>query len=178
MAESFRFRRVFGTIHTTRIMSKRRFLYLSCILVSILSSGESLSIPGSLLVATIPSGWNTLPPDGPTVVLHNPGHGSARLSIAIAAGDPTAVCTSLRSSLLRIADGCQITDDDELPVGGRVWRRLRVRFAIGPVAFGQSAWIGVVSGKTVVTVLSAQEDDLPAHLGTATAVLNSLRSAQ
>lgn len=161
------------------MMSKQRIILLTCVLATALASAESIIIPRTPVLATIPVGWSALPQDGVTAVLRGPGSTPAsipRLSLATAAGDPAATCATLRSSLLRVTDGCQILDDDELPIGGRVWRRLRVRFAIGPAQFGQSAWIGSVSGKTIIVVLSAPEDELPAYLATAATLLTSLRA--
>lgn len=162
------------------MMSKQRIVLLVCILAATLTSAESIIIPRAPVAATVPVGWSVLPQDGATAVLRGPGRTPAdipRLSLATTAEDPVAACTSLRSSLLHVTDGCRILDDDELPIGGRVWRRLRVRFAIGPAQFGQSAWIGTVSGKTIIVVLSAPEDELPAHLATAAVLLTSLRAA-
>lgn len=162
------------------MMSKQRISVLWCILISLLAGGESITVPGTAIVAIVPVEWTVLPLDGPVAIIQGPGRNSGslpRLTLATASGDPTTTSTALRTSLLRVADGCQILDDDELPIGGRVWRRLRVRFAIGPVPFGQSAWVGSVSGKTVVAVLSAPEDILATQLATATTVVASLRSA-
>jgi hypothetical protein len=161
------------------MMSKQRIIILLCVLATTLTSVESCTIPQTQVLATIPAGWNVLPTDGVTVVLRGPGRIPAaipRLSLATAAGDPVATCASLRSSLLRVTDGCRILDDDEIPIGGRVWRRLRVRFAVGPAQFGQSAWIGSVSGITIIVVLSAPEDELPAYLSMSAALLTSLRA--
>lgn len=150
-----------------------------CICAGLLPGVESITIPKSTIQATVPAGWSQLPADGTTTVLRGPGRipsNSPRLSLACAASDPETTSASLRTSLLKITDGCQILDDDELPIGGRVWRRLRVRFAIGPLQFGQSAWIGSVSGRTTIVILSAPEDDLPAHLGTASELLGSFHA--
>lgn len=162
------------------LLQLRQITLLACFLASVLTSGESITIPGAGVLATVPTGWNALPAEGMIAVLAGPGRSAAsipRMTLAGAAGNPMALGSALRSSLQRVADGCQFIDDDEVPLGGRIWRRMRVRFAVGPSPFGQSIWIGTVVGHTVVIVLSAPEDDLTSHIASATALLSSLHAA-
>ncbi len=124
---------------------------------------------------TIPAGWSEIA--GSSLVLRGPGKDAMeapRLAIGIAAGDVASATDSLRDGYRRLADGCEILDDDQVPLGGRVWRRLRVRFAAGPLAFGQSAWVGTVGEHTVVAVLSAPDDRIAAHLTAASAAVASI----
>lgn len=96
--------------------------------------------------------------------------------LAVTATDAPAAdaAASLRAGYARIADGCEILDDDDAPLGGRVWRRLRVRFATGPVLFGQVAWVGTVGTRTVVAVLSAPDERIGAALPAASAAVASI----
>lgn len=132
-------------------------------------------LPQEAGVITIPAGWAEAA--GTTLVLRGPGTdamAAPRLAVELAAGDVTSATESLRDGYRRLADGCEILDDDQVPLGGRVWRRLRVRFAAGPLAFGQSAWVGSVGNRTVVAVLSAPDDRIAAHLAAASAAVASI----
>lgn len=147
--------------------------------MQICNSAESTRIPGSILLADMPAGWSRADASAAQVVLKGPaaaGSSAPRIAIAVSPSDPDAAATSLRDGLLRIADGCEILDDDHVPLGGRVWRRMRLRFATGPLVFGQSAWIGAVDGTTMVVVLSASDDDLAKYLATAANVVAALHN--
>jgi hypothetical protein len=74
-----------------------------------------------------------------------------------------------REGWRRVTDG-RVID----MLGGRVWQRIRVRFAVGPLAVVQTAWIGTVGGRTVVAVLSSGDDHAAAHLVTAAAAVASI----
>jgi hypothetical protein len=157
--------------------SKKRMIILACI-VSTMLGAESVSLPSSHITALVPAGWSQLPAEGMVAILRGPGATAAstsRMTVTTTVGDPATTCALLRSSWSRIADGCQFPDDNEVTVGGRVWRRLQMRFAVGPAAFAQTVWIGLVMGKTVVVVLSALEDELSAHSASAMAFLATLR---
>ncbi len=109
-------------------------------------------------------------------ILVGPGDSNdpPRLSLATATGDPATTAASVRDGYRRIGDGCQFIDDDDQPLGGRVWRRIRVRFAVGPLVFVQTAWIGAVDGRTVIAVLSSLEEQAAASLATGSAAVASI----
>lgn len=141
------------------------------------AGAAEVRLPQEAGILTIPAGWTEVPRPGTTLVLRGPGTDAMeapRLAVETAAGDVASATDSLRDGYRRLADGCEILDDDQVPLGGRVWRRLRVRFAAGPLAFGQSAWIGTVGNRTVVAVLSAPDDRIAAHLTAASAVIASI----
>jgi hypothetical protein len=70
------------------------------------------------------------------------------------------VAIALRDDLARLAQGFRLLEDDSVPLGGRIWRRLRLRFAIGPLACEQAAWIGTVGERTLIAVASAGDGSL------------------
>jgi len=139
-----------------------------------LLAGE-VQLPGGSGTIVVPPGWESA--DGRILVLRAPARDAMeapRLAISIADGDADSALGSLRDGYRRMADGCEILDDDQVPLGGRVWRRLRVRFATGPIAFGQSAWVGTVGTRTVVAVLSAPDERLAGSLAAASAAVASI----
>lgn len=143
-------------------------------------TAESFPVPGSTLSADLPAQWVRLPGDERTAVIHGPGRSTAampKIAIACTSADPAAAAAAIRDGLMRVGDGCEVIDADQIPLGGRVWQRIRLRFAAGPLEFGQSIWAGTVAGRTVTVVLSAPEEDLAAHLPAGAAVVASLRSA-
>ncbi|MBN8525437.1 MAG: hypothetical protein J0M02_08885 [Planctomycetes bacterium] len=151
------------------------------VLASVLGAGSAAAADAALPTGAgriaIPEGWSC--ESGTALVLRGPGGNDTapRLAVTIAEADPAAAAQALRDGYVRITDGCEILDEDEVPMGGRIWRRTRVRFATGPVLFGQSAWIGSVGGRTVVAVLSAPDERLAAALSAAVAALSGI-SAQ
>lgn len=175
-AESFRFLCLGGTIQVSFMERKACIFILVALLCgSIHAADERIPLPdgaGSFLAAP---GWRRLPISD--VVLSGPVKGAAmapRIAVAVAAGTPAATAASLRDGWSRVADGCEFIDDDELPLGGRVWRRIRMRFGAGPLTFGQNAWIGSVAGRTVVVILSGPDDSIGAHQGSAAAMVGSI----
>ena len=98
------------------------------------------------------------------------------MAISLAEAGVETAAESLRDGMRRVTDGCEILDDDSVPLGGRIWRRIRSRFAAGPLAFGQIAWISSVGGRTIVVVLSAPDDAIAAHVGAAAAAVGSIRA--
>lgn len=139
-----------------------------------LASAES-SLPGGAGTFLPPAGWTRTSAE--MLVLRGPGRDASeapRLALTLADGDAGSAATSLRDGWKRVADGCEMLDDDDEPLGGRVWRRMRVRFAAGPLAFGQTAWVGSVSGRTVVVVLSAPDERIGLHLAAASAAVASI----
>ena len=140
-------------------------------------ASESLPLPESTGTFLVPAGWHRVAAAG--LVLRGPGNEAAdapRLVLTVVPGDLAATATSLKDGWKRVTDGCEILDDDNEPLGGRVWRRIRVRFAAGPLAFGQAAWIGSVNGRTVVAMLSAPDDRIGSHLASVTAAIATIRS--
>lgn len=132
-------------------------------------------LPAGSGTIAVPPGWDSA--DGRVLVLRAPARDAMeapRLAVSIADGDTDSALGSLRDGYRRMADGCEILDDDQVPLGGRVWRRLRVRFATGPVAFGQSAWVGTVGTRTVVAVLSAPDERIAGSLAAASAAVASI----
>lgn len=143
-------------------------------------SEESTMLPAGASQMMIPAGWMRAV-DANACLLVGPGRTPderPRLACSLGQGAPEELATAMRDAYRRITDGCEILDDDRIPVGGRVWHRLRVRFAAGPLAFGQSAWIGQADGRTLVFVLSAPDDQLADHLQAATAAIASISSAR
>ena len=139
-----------------------------------LQAGES-SLPGNAGSFHPPAGWTRM--TGEAFALRGPGRDDSeapRLVVTIAAGDQGSTAASMRDGWKRVADGCELLDDDDEPLGGRVWRRMRVRFAAGPLAFGQTAWVGAVAGRTVVIVLSAPDDRIGLHLAAASDAVASI----
>lgn len=139
-----------------------------------LASAES-SLPGNAGIFHPPTGWTRTSAE--TLVLRGPGRDASdapRLALTIADGDAASAASSLRDGWKRVADGCEMLDDDDEPLGGRVWRRMRVRFAAGPLAFGQTAWVGSVGGRTLVIVLSAPDERIGLHLAAASAAVASI----
>ena len=138
-------------------------------------------LPAAACIITGPPGWS--PAASPAFVLRGPvPHGrteeAPRLAITIAEADIATTASSLRDGLMRVADGCEILDDDQIPLGGRVWRRIKTRFAAGPMAFGQYAWIGTVEGRTLVVVLSAPDDVVTTSLAPVSAAIATIRPAR
>lgn len=150
---------------------------LTCMLIACSTplAGAETALPLDVGTITIPPEWSVV--DGVGFVLRGPGRTALeapRLAITTAVGDVDATTASLRDGYRRVADGCEILDDDTIPLGGRVWHRLRVRFATGPMAIGQSAWVGSVDGRTVVAVLSAPDEYLSSHLAKAAESIASI----
>jgi hypothetical protein len=155
-------------------------LFLLLLVDSVQSAEESTLLPSGTMRMIIPAGWKPSS-DAGMCVLTGPGRQAAehpRLACTLGQGTPDAATEVMRSAYLRITDGCEILDDDRIPVGGRIWNRLRVRFAAGPLAFGQTAWIGQTEGQTLVFVLSSPDEDLATHLPAATAAIASLSPAR
>ncbi len=139
----------------------------------------SVSIPGGGCTISPPSGWTIAPAvhlvfRGP--ITGNRTEDAPRMAITCAEAGVDSTADSLRDGIRRVADGCEILNDDSVPLGGRTWRRIRSRFAAGPLAFGQIAWISSVDGRTIVVVLSAPDDAIVAHLGPAAAAVGSIRA--
>jgi hypothetical protein len=148
------------------------FLLIICLAPAVAGDAKLPHGGGSM---TIPAGWTEIA--GTSLILRGPGKeaiDAPRLAVEIAAGDIASTTDSLRDGYRRLADGCEIIDDDQVPLGGRVWSRLRVRFAAGPLAFGQSAWVGTVGSRTVVVVLSAPDDSLAVYLAAASSAIASI----
>lgn len=118
----------------------------------------------STFAAGAPAGWSRISTH-PTV-LRGPGTDSAapRLALTSPGADPDSAAATMRAAWLRMTDGGEIVADETIQLGGQGWRRIRVRFATGPLAFAQCAWIGAVAGRTQVAVLSAPDDALDEHL--------------
>ena len=176
MRRSFRFLRMAGMLQVSFMKRKPCIFHLMAMLAygTFLHSAES-SLPGNAGTFHPPAGWTRTM--GETLVLRGPGRDAneaPRLAVTIADGDPASAASSLRDGWKRVADGCEMLDDDDEPLGGRVWRRIRVRFAAGPLAFGQTAWVGAVSGRTVVVVLSAPDDRIGLHLAAASDAVASI----
>jgi hypothetical protein len=151
-------------------------LFLLIMIDSAPSAEESTLLPSGTTRMIVPAGWTSSSDPG-TCILIGPGRLAAerpRLACTLGQGTPDTATEAIRSAYLRITDGCEILDDDRIPVGGRIWNRLRVRFAAGPLAFGQTAWIGQTEGQTLVFVLSSPDEDLATHLPAATAAIASL----
>ncbi len=151
-------------------------LFLLLMVDSVQSAEESTLLPSGTMRMIIPAGWKPSS-DAGMCILIGPGRQAAehpRLACTLGQGTPDAATEAMRSAYLRITDGCDILDDDRIPVGGRIWNRLRVRFAAGPLAFGQTAWVGQAEGQTLIFVLSSPDEDLATHLPAATAAIASL----
>lgn len=136
---------------------------------------EIVPLPGVRAELAVPAGWTIRPGTG--LLLHGPARDpatAARLIIMPSANGVEAAATAMREGWLRLTDGCEIGDDSEVPLGGRVWRRIGARFATGPLVFAQIAWIGTVDGRTVIAVLSAPEEGLAASAPVAGAALATI----
>jgi hypothetical protein len=156
-------------------MTGKEHFFLWLFACSILSGGESTIIPGTAISVQAPAGWNQAPGN----VLVYEGHGPSqaehpRLAFSVSTADPATAAATMRDALLRVTDGCQVIDEDTVPVGGRSWRRLHVRFATGPIVFAQSSWVGTVGGRTLIVVLSAPDERIGDSLLAATGALASL----
>jgi len=175
-AESFRFLRMAGTLQVSFVKRKTSILpVLTFIAGAFLQAGEPLLLHDASVRLQPPAGWQRLAVPG--VILRGPGTDlteAPRLTISIVPGDVNSNAASMRDGWRRVSDGCDMIDDDDEPIGGRVWRRIRVRFAVGPLAFGQCAWIGQVNGRTMVAVLSAPDDHIVRHLVAASTTLASI----
>lgn len=176
MRRSFRFLRMAGMLQVSFMKRKACMFHLLTALAygTFLHTAES-SLPGNTGTFTPPAGWTVAA--GDMLVLRGPGRDASdapRLVATIADGDPASTAASLRDGWKRVADGCDMLDDDDEPLGGRVWRRMRVRFAAGPLAFGQTAWVGAVAGRTVIFVLSAPDERIGLHLAAASAAIASI----
>ena len=158
---------------------KRSIIFLILVLAgSFLAAGEALSLPGKTGMFHPPAGWTTLQSE--PLIVRGPARDAGeapRLVVTLSEGDPASAAATLRDGWKRVADGCEFLDDDDVPLGGRVWRRIRVRFAAGPLAFGQTAWIGQVAGRTMVIVLSAPDDRIGGYLAVASATVASITLA-
>ncbi|HAT09413.1 MAG TPA: hypothetical protein DCS97_02190 [Planctomycetes bacterium] len=154
-------------------------LFLLTMVDSRLGAEESTILPSGTARMILPVGWEQTADPGLCVLL-GPGRTAderPRLTCTVGSGTPDEATEAMRSAYRRLTDGCEILDDDRIPVGGRIWNRLRVRFAVGPLAFAQTAWIGEAEGRTLVFVLSAPDDLLARHLQAATAAIASLSRA-
>ncbi len=174
--KSFRFLRMVGMLQIS--FMERKASISMCLLAfasgTCLGSAES-SLPGDAGTFIAPAGWTRTSAE--MLVLRGPGRDASeapRLAVTLADGDPVSTAGSLREGWKRVAAGCEMLDDDDEPLGGRVWRRIRVRFAAGPLAFAQTAWVGSVSGRTVVVLLSAPDDRIGLHLAAASAAVASI----
>ncbi len=159
----------------------RVFLFIFVFMSSRVAYAEDFALPDSNWVITGPPDWTSAAVAG--FVLRGPvSHGrteeAPRLAITNAEADIATTASSLRDGLMRVTDGGEILDDDQVPLGGRVWRRIKSRFAAGPMAFGQYAWIGTVDGRTLVVVLSAPDDVVTASLALASAAIATIRPAR
>lgn len=132
---------------------------------------EIVPLPGARTELAVPAGWTIRPGTG--LLLHDPAS-AARLVIMPSANSVEAAATAMREGWLRLTDGCEIGDDSEVPLGGRVWRRIGARFATGPLVFAQIAWISTVDGRTVIAVLSAPDERLAASAPVAGAALATI----
>ncbi len=142
---------------------------------SFLAGAEAIPLPDGIGMIQPPQGWQSS--TSPNLILRGLDKDAAnapRWAFTLASGDATTTAASLRDGWRRVTDGCEMIDDDDEPIGGRVWRRIRVRFAVGPLAFSQCAWIGTVNGRTLVAVLSAPDDQLAHHLAAASTALASI----
>jgi len=156
---------------------KRKECYIAAILLvtgTFLGAIESAALPEAAGAIVVPTGWRTVP--GGCLILRGPGEGYEvpRLALSVTSSAAPAAATALREGWRRVTDGREVIDDDDEPLGGRVWQRIRVRFAVGPLAVVQTAWIGTVGGRTVVAVLSSGDDHAAAHLVTAAAAVASI----
>lgn len=157
---------------------QRKRSVLAALLLStgtIVAAAEAIPLPGGAGTIQPPPGWQRNPSS--ELVLRGPGREtdeSPRLAIAVSGTDAASTAASLRAGWRRMADGCETIDDDLEPLGGRVWQRIRVRFAAGPLAFGQTGWVGSVGGRTVVIVLSAPDDRIGGFLAAAEAAIASI----
>lgn len=137
-----------------------------------LLAAEHRPLPDGAGTIVLPDRWHS----GTPGVLIGPGPAgeAPRLALAVGAGAPAATASTLRDAWRRVADGCELLDEDDEPLGGRVWRRLRARFAIGPLVTVQTAWVGTVDGRTVVAIYSATEEHAAEHLPAAVAAVASI----
>jgi hypothetical protein len=176
MRRSFRFLRMAGMLQVPYMKRKACFFLLLPVLAhGTFLHGVESSLPDKAGTFLPPAGWIRTVSE--MLVLRGPGRDAneaPRLAVTLADGDTASISASLRDGWTRVADGCELLDDDDEPLGGRVWRRIRVRFAAGPLAFGQTAWVGSVSGRTVVVVLSAPDERIGQHLATAAAAVASI----
>jgi hypothetical protein len=139
------------------------------------AASESIPLPAGAGMIQSPPGWQRRP--SPELVLRGPGRDAneaPRLVITVSGIDAAATAASLRAGWQRMADGYKIIDDDLEPLGGRVWQRIRVHFAVGPLALAQTAWIGSVGGQTMIIVLSAPDDRIGGCLTAAAAAIASI----
>lgn len=131
-------------------------------------------LPSATGTISVPTGWRIAAGEALTLLGPGGGHHPPRLALRLAETAPAEAAAVLRAGWQRVADGCTVLDDDDEPLGGRVWRRIRVRYAVGPLAVAQTAWVGSVGGRTVVAVLSSDDDAAAAALATAAAAIASI----
>jgi hypothetical protein len=97
------------------------------------------------------------------------------MAIASEDADPATAATRLRDHLGTLAKDFQVLDDDELPLGGRSWRRIRMRFQAAGVAIDQAAFCGSVGGRTITVVLSGPAEHFDRNWQACTAAIATLR---
>jgi hypothetical protein len=136
-------------------------------------SADPVATPGGGAAFTPPPGWLRLDREGATWRAPRDAGSAARIALSTSAGSPAEAAAELRDGWRRVASA-EMLDEDDVPAGGRTWRRLHARVAAGPLIFAQCAWIGTVGGRTLVIVASAPDALPPAALAAADGVLGSL----
>ncbi|MDW8372581.1 MAG: hypothetical protein RMM29_02895 [Planctomycetota bacterium] len=104
-------------------------------------------------------GWQELVPG-----LYRPPAGGgweARLGVRMIEEDPATARLRLQEAWTTMFEALAILDDDALPLGGRVWQRLRVQYRIADLPWEQTAWIGRVGPRTLMLVLAHAADADP-----------------
>lgn len=135
-------------------------------------SADPVAAPGGGAAFSPPSGWLRIDRDGAAWRAPGDAAGAPRIALSASSGTPAEAAAELRDGWRRVASA-EMLDEDDVPVGGRTWRRMHARIAAGPLIYAQCAWIGTVGSRTLVVVASAPDALPPAALAAADGVLGS-----
>ena len=159
------------------MLGKIRLCFTVIVLATTLSAADNILIVGSTGLGVQPAtGWTRQ--EGGTFLLRGPGKDGAlapRFTVTVVSGTIADMTTAFRKRFSRVAAGSEILNEDDVPLGGRTWHRLRTHLAIGPIVLGQSIWIGSINGHTIVAVLSTGDDFIQANVSIGADMVSSLR---
>lgn len=98
-----------------------------------------------------PAGWRAA---APGLYTAQAGGAEWRLAWSVAEAAPAQEVERLRHAWMRMLEVASWLDDDDVPLGGRVWRRLRAIVRPPGEPLECTAWIGQVGGRTVLLILT------------------------
>ncbi len=159
------------------MLGKIRPCLVLCALTIMLSAVDDAIAVGSTGLSVRPAaGW--VRQDSGIFLLRGPGKDGTlapRFVVSIVSGSIDATVSSIRTRFRRVVAGNELLSEDDVPLGGRAWHRLRTRLAMGPLVLSQSIWISSVRERTVIAVLSSDDDRLSANLTLGSDMVASLR---